>query len=167
VLDAVVAERHVLVTFAPEAPPADVACTIEQAAASASPPHEAREHLVRVRYDGPDLSDVARAARVAEREVPEMHAARRYEVAVIGFQPGFAYLSGIDSRLVLPRRTSPRARVPALSVAVAGPYTGIYPFASPGGWNLIGVAVGFAPFDAAAGAALSLGDRVRFVAELS
>jgi len=78
--------------------------------------------------------------------------------------PGFAYLRALDPRLVLPRRATPRPRVPALSVAIAGPYTGLYPFASPGGWHLLGTAVGFAPFDAHTGAAMSLGDRVRFVA---
>ena len=87
----------------------------------------------------------------------------RYVVAAIGFLPGFAYLRGLDARLVVPRRAAPRTRVEALSVAIAGPYAGVYPFESPGGWNLLGTAVGFSPFDARAGAVLALGDRVRFV----
>ena len=92
-----------------------------------------------------------------------LHAASTYVVATIGFLPGFAYLRGLDAHLVLPRRSSPRARVPALAVGIAGPYAGVYPFASPGGWHLLGTAVGFTPFDARRGATLALGDRVRFV----
>lgn len=169
VVDAVVSEHHALVAFEPGAPPDGVAEAIERAlsAAGADDPSAtpAREHTVRVRYDGPDLDAVARAAGVSPDEAAALHAAVVYEVAVVGFQPGFAYLRGLDPRLVVPRRPSPRPRVPALSVAVAGPYTGVYPFASPGGWNLVGTAVGFAPFDVARGAALAVGDRVRFVRE--
>jgi UPF0271 protein len=86
---------------------------------------------------------------------------------LIGFLPGFAYLRGLDPRIVVPRRPSPRARIAPLSTGVAGPYTGVYPFASPGGWNIVGVAVGFTPFDARSGAKLALGDRVLFVRERS
>lgn len=93
-----------------------------------------------------------------------LHTGAVYEVAFVGFLPGFAYLRGLDPRLVLPRRAAPRTRVPALSVAVAGPYAGVYPFAAPGGWHLLGTAVDFAPFDAVTGAAMAAGDRVRFVA---
>ncbi len=167
VVDAVVTERHALVSFEPSAPPRGVAEAIERAlaapAAEATP--APREHLVRVRYDGVDLEEVARAAGLAADAVVEAHAAGRYEVVAVGFLPGFAYLRGLDPRLVVPRRTSPRTRVPALAVAVAGEYTGVYPFASPGGWNLLGTAVGFVPFAVARGAALALGDRVRFVPE--
>jgi UPF0271 protein len=166
VLDAVVSEDHALVTFAPDAPPEGIADAIERALAAPDPSAaSAREHTVRVRYDGLDLEEVGRAAGVSPGAVAELHAGRVYEVAVVGFQPGFAYLRGLDPRLVVARRASPRPRVPALSVAVAGPYTGVYPFASPGGWNLLGTAVGFAPFDAARGALLAVGDRVRFVRE--
>jgi UPF0271 protein len=82
----------------------------------------------------------------------------------VGFLPGFAYLRAPDPPFQLARRGSPRARVPAGSVGVAGPYTGIYPFASPGGWNLLGTAVDFVPFTVERGAALALGDVVRFEA---
>jgi UPF0271 protein len=165
VLDAVVSERHALVTFDPDAStdPADVARAIDRAAAAPTSAIEAREHAVRVRYGGPDSADVARAAGIAESDLAPMHSGRTYEVAAIGFLPGFAYLRGLDSRLAIARRASPRPRVPALSIAIAGPYTGVYPFASPGGWNLIGVALDFAPFDAGRGATFALGDRVRFV----
>jgi UPF0271 protein len=118
-----------------------------------------------VRYDGADLAEVARAAGVSPDEAAALHAGRVYEVAFVGFQPGFAYLRGLDPRLVVARRASPRPRVPALSVAVAGPYTGVYPFASPGGWSLLGTALDFAPFDAERGALLAVGDRVRFERE--
>lgn len=172
VVDAVVTPHHALVVLAPGRPgeprPATeaVAEAIERALgegaedAGVAPP---REHVVAVRYDGADLAEVARAAGVSPDEAAALHAGRVYEVDFVGFQPGFAYLRGLDPRLVLARRASPRPRVPALSVAVAGPYTGVYPFASPGGWNLLGNAVGFAPFDPERGALLAVGDRVRFV----
>jgi UPF0271 protein len=169
VVDAVVSEQRALVTFAPGSPPEGVAEAIERAlgragegGADVAPP---REHTVHVRYDGADLAELAYAAGVSPDEAAALHAGAVYEVAFVGFQPGFAYLRGLDSRLVVPRRASPRPRVPALSVAVAGPYTGVYPFASPGGWSLLGTAVGFAPFDAERGALLAVGDRVRFERE--
>jgi UPF0271 protein len=167
VVDAVVTEQHALVTFDPGAAPAGVAEAIARASESPTPTRAAaaapREVGVTVRYDGPDLEEVARAAGISTADVSARHAAPLYEVVAIGFLPGFAYLRGLDPTLVLPRRSTPRTRVPALSVAIAGPYAGVYPFASPGGWHLLGTAVGFAPFDASHGAALGLGDRVRFV----
>jgi UPF0271 protein len=119
--------------------------------------------VVRVRYDGADLLAIAHASGLTREEVVAAHCGRTYEVALVGFLPGFAYLRALAPQLVLPRRATPRPRVPALSVAIAGPYTGVYPFASPGGWHLLGVAVGFAPFDPRRGATMALGDRVRFV----
>jgi UPF0271 protein len=162
VTDVVVTEEHVLVTFAPSRVPDGVIEAIEQARGSrpldASMPH----WTIDVRYDGEDLRDVARDAGLTPGEVIALHAGATYTVAAIGFLPGFAYLRGLPSRLIVPRRATPRPRVPARSVAIAGPYAGVYPFASPGGWNLLGTAVGFVPFDASAGARLALGDRVRF-----
>ncbi|MFF0394088.1 5-oxoprolinase subunit PxpB [Kitasatospora sp. NPDC004615] len=93
---------------------------------------------VPVRYDGPDLAEVAARAGLTERQVIERHTAAHYRVAFCGFAPGFAYLTGLDPRLRLPRRSEPRTRVPAGSVAVADEYTGIYPSPSPGGWHLLG-----------------------------
>jgi UPF0271 protein len=166
--DVVVTEAHVLVTFvdrsvadAADAADAAIAASVT-AAATAAPP--AGSHVVRVRYDGADLAEVAAAARLTVDEVCARHAARPYRVRVVGFLPGFAYLGEVDERLVLPRRASPRARVPAGAVALAGPYTGIYPLASSGGWNLIGTAVDFVAFSPASGARLRLGDEVRFEA---
>jgi UPF0271 protein len=168
VRDAVVSERHVLVAFDPAAPPlvADVSACVARAGASAgAPAGTPREHVVAVRYDGPDVAAVAAMAGVSPGDVAAMHAAGTYVVAAIGFVPGFAYLRGLDPRLAVARRATPRPRVPALSVAVAGPYSGIYPFASAGGWHLLGTATDFVPFDARSGARLALGDRVRFAVE--
>ncbi|WP_199521281.1 5-oxoprolinase subunit B family protein [Jiangella anatolica] len=93
---------------------------------------------VAVRYDGPDLDAVAAAAGLSAAEVVERHTAATYTVAFTGFAPGFAYLTGLDPRLVLPRRDDPRTRVPAGSVAIADRYSGVYPRSGPGGWHLLG-----------------------------
>jgi UPF0271 protein len=163
VVDAVVTERHALVAFDPGSPPVDVAVAIAHALSEPSSATAASEHRIHVRYDGEDLDEVAEMTQLSRGEVIALHTQPEYVVAAVGFLPGFAYLRGIDGRLVVPRRATPRPRVEALSVGVAGPYTGVYPFAAPGGWNLVGVAVGFAPFDPRSGATLALGDRVRFV----
>ena len=91
-----------------------------------------------VHYDAPDLAEVAAAWDVPESEVAMIHSAHEYRVAFCGFTPGFAYLVGLPETYHLPRRSTPRVSVPAGSVAVAGPYTGVYPRSSPGGWHLIG-----------------------------
>jgi KipI family sensor histidine kinase inhibitor len=93
---------------------------------------------VPVRYDGADLAEVAAETGLTEDEVVRRHAAAEYTVAFCGFAPGFGYLTGIDPALRLPRRKTPRTRVPAGSVAIAGEYTAVYPRESPGGWRLIG-----------------------------
>jgi UPF0271 protein len=160
VIDAVVTERHACVVVAPGTT-FDPAAVGAGAAAARAPV----EHLIRVRYDGADLPDIAARAGISTEEVVRLHAARTYTVALVGFLPGFAYLREVDPRIAVARRASPRARVPAGAVALAGFYTGVYPFASPGGWNLLGTAVGFVPFDPATGCALVLGDRVRFEPE--
>jgi KipI family sensor histidine kinase inhibitor len=89
-------------------------------------------------YDGDDLGRVASHAGLAVEEVIRRHTRPNYTVAMIGFLPHFPYLIGMDERLVTPRRSTPRTRVPAGSVAIGGAQTGIYPSESPGGWNLIG-----------------------------
>jgi UPF0271 protein len=167
VVDAVVTERHALVTFDPAAPPEAIERAVEMALAGSATAGRPREHVVRARYEGPDLEAVARRVGLSPEHVAALHAGGAYVVAVIGFLPGFAYLRGLDPRLVVPRLEVPRTRVEPLSIAIAGPYTGVYPLASPGGWNIIGVAVGFTPFDPASGAALGVGDRVTFVREPS
>jgi KipI family sensor histidine kinase inhibitor len=117
-----------------------------------------------VRYDGPDLHEVARLTGFSAEEVAARHMRAEYVVGFLGFAPGFAYLLGGDERLRVERRAEPRERVPAGSVALAGPYSGIYPRESPGGWQLIGSTTA-ALFDATRDppALLSPGDRVRFV----
>jgi KipI family sensor histidine kinase inhibitor len=114
-------------------------------------------------FDGPDLGEVAeRAGRSVAAVVEELTAAE-LEVAFGGFAPGFGYLTGLPAHLHLPRRATPRTRVPAGSVALAGPYAGVYPQASPGGWQLVGRtdAVLFDP-DRDPPALLRPGVRVRF-----
>lgn len=87
---------------------------------------------------GPDLAEVAKRLQLPENEVIRLHTATLYTVFMIGFLPGFPYLGPLPEPLRLPRRDTPRLRVPAGSVAIAGSQTGIYPQASPGGWHLIG-----------------------------
>ena len=91
-----------------------------------------------VRYDGDDLDAVAAATGLSTDDVVAAHTASQYVVAFCGFSPGFGYLRGLDLRLHLPRRSTPRTRVPAGSVAIAAEYTAVYPRISPGGWHLLG-----------------------------
>jgi KipI family sensor histidine kinase inhibitor len=124
-----------------------------------------REHRIRVVYDGPDLTDVARETGLSVAEVVARHTGRWYDVYLVGFVPGWAYLGELDPALSLPRRGSPRQRVPAGSVAIAGAQTGVYPFATPGGWHLIG-RTDVSLFDPTRTppALFQVGDRVRFEA---
>jgi inhibitor of KinA len=87
---------------------------------------------------GPDLAEVAKFGSCSESDVIELHAGVAYRVYLVGFVPGFAYMAEVDSRIAAPRRRSPRTKVPAGSVAIAGGQTGVYPSATPGGWNIIG-----------------------------
>lgn len=87
---------------------------------------------------GPDLALVARHAGLSEKQVVELHASVDYVVWFLGFQPGFPYLGALPSQLATPRCAEPRVHVPAGSVGIGGEQTGIYPLATPGGWNLIG-----------------------------
>jgi KipI family sensor histidine kinase inhibitor len=115
-------------------------------------------------YDGPDLDTVARHWGVTAAEVAGVHSSILHRVAFCGFGVGFAYMTGIGEARAVPRRPRPRTTVPAGSVAVAGPYTGIYPRPSPGGWNLIG-RTDAVLWDASrpVPALLAPGHRVRFV----
>ncbi len=112
---------------------------------------------------GPDLSDVARSARLTEERVILFHSAVEYRVQAIGFSPGFPYLCGLPQVLRVPRRATPRESVPAGSVGIGGSQTGVYPISTPGGWNLIGrtPSILFRPGDSPP-ALLRVGDRVRF-----
>ncbi|MFI2105404.1 carboxyltransferase domain-containing protein [Isoptericola sp. NPDC019693] len=116
-------------------------------------------------YDGEDLADVARLLGCSPEEVVRRHAGASWVVGFVGFAPGFAYLTGDDATLVVPRRESPRTRVPAGAVALAGPYSGVYPRASPGGWQLVGrTDVVTWDADRDPPTPWAPGDRVRFVA---
>lgn len=94
--------------------------------------------VIGVRYDGPDLAEVAALTGLPIVEVALAHTSMPWRVAFGGFAPGFGYLVDGDRRLRVPRRSEPRTSIPAGSVALAGPYSGIYPRSSPGGWQLIG-----------------------------
>lgn len=114
---------------------------------------------------GPDLPDVAAFAGLSEDEVVRVHSGGTYRVFMLGFVAGFAYLGTVDARIAMPRRATPRVRVPPGSVGVAGIQTGIYPAETPGGWQLIG-RTPVKPFDPARAEPflLQAGDHVRFYA---
>lgn len=123
------------------------------------------EHLVEipVRYDGEDLADVAELTGLSVAEVIRRHTESEFTVAFCGFAPGFGYLVGGDPVLHVPRRKSPRTRIPAGSVALAGAFSGVYPQASPGGWQIIGTTpVKMWDIDRDPGALFQPGYRVRF-----
>ena len=161
-VDVVPGHRTVLVTWDNEPPElieiTEAALGYDQAAPTGASVE------IPVRYDGPDLDEVARLTALSPEEVAARHVGAEYVVGFLGFAPGFAYLLGGDERLHVERRAEPRERVPAGSVALAGPYSGIYPRESPGGWLLIGSTTTVL-FDVTRDppALLSPGDRVRFV----
>lgn len=93
---------------------------------------------VEVRYDGPDLETVAAHWAIEPHEVAAAHSSVEYVASFCGFAPGFSYLAGLPEERAVPRLESPRARVPAGSVALAGTWCGVYPTPSPGGWLILG-----------------------------
>lgn len=125
----------------------------------------ARTVNIPVVYDGEDLSEVARQTGLPAEEVVARHSRRPYRVWLLGFAPGFPYLGVLDEALHLPRRATPRPRIAAGSVAIAGRQTGIYPSQSAGGWHILGrtTAKLFDP-QSAEPFLLRPGDAVRFVA---
>lgn len=168
---AVPAHGSVLVTFDPDRCPEAALRAIlgsvldETREGAAADP--GRLHEIRVRYggaDGPDLAEVAGRTGRTEADVVALHAGAEYRVLVLGFVPGFPYLGILPPALDLPRRATPRVRVPAGSVAIAGRQTGIYPFETPGGWHLLG-RTDIPLWDARRDppSLLAPGDRVRFV----
>ncbi|HTZ75528.1 MAG TPA: 5-oxoprolinase subunit PxpB [Candidatus Aquilonibacter sp.] len=117
-------------------------------------------------YDGefaPDLAEVAQLRSLTPSRVIELHSSAVYTVYFLGFVPGFAYLGEVPAELATPRRASPRAKVPPGSIGIADSQTGIYPFATPGGWQLIGRTplTLFQPWRDSM-SMLNVGDRVRF-----
>lgn len=139
VVDIVPAARTVLLTFdatthRSELEAAVAGLEIDDAGVAADRP----EVVIPVTYDGGDLDDVAELTGIPVDEVVRRHQAAEHVVAFTGFAPGFAYVAGGDPALHVPRRSTPRTRVPAGSVALAGEFSGIYPREGPGGWQLIG-----------------------------
>lgn len=139
VVDLVPAARTVLLRLDP------AATTVEQVAAAvtAMQPRlptvqDAAQVEVPVVYDGADLDEVGELTGLGRGGVVEAHTAQTWTVAFVGFAPGFGYLVGEDARLHVPRRSTPRTRVPAGAVGLAGEFSGVYPRASPGGWQLLG-----------------------------
>ncbi|MGO9444467.1 MAG: 5-oxoprolinase subunit PxpB [Thiobacillaceae bacterium] len=129
---------------------------------------EGSTHTIRAVYGGeagPDLAIVAAAAGLTTRQCVELHTSAEFRVAFLGFQPGFAYLEGTPKALQTDRRSTPRVRIPAGSLALGGGYTGIYPGVSAGGWLVIGRTSEwlFNP-NRTPPARFAPGDRVRFLA---
>jgi KipI family sensor histidine kinase inhibitor len=139
VIDLVPAARTVLIRLDPAVTSPAAVRTATEGLHIGGPHREATSTVViPVRYDGPDLAEVASRTGLSPEEVVARHTGSRWTVAFAGFAPGFGYLTGGDPRLDVPRRTSPRTRIPAGSVGLAGRFSGVYPSDSPGGWQLIG-----------------------------
>ena len=170
VTDIVPAARTVLLVAGPTADLARIAARVRRLAADidrGASRSEERVVEIPVRYDGPDLDEVASLTMLSVQEVVAAHTSTPWRVGFGGFAPGFAYLVGGDSRLAVPRRSSPRTAVPVGAVGLAGEFSGIYPRASPGGWQLIGSTdVVLWDADREPPALLQPGSTVRFV-ELS
>jgi len=115
-----------------------LACLSESEQQITPPPKQITIPVIYGGEGGPDLAWLAEFQCISPAEVIRLHTAPTYRVGMMGFTPGFAYLIGLDPALATPRRETPRTRVPAGSVGIAGHQTGIYPLDSPGGWQLIG-----------------------------
>lgn len=165
VVDVVPGYRTVLVTTASAPDCSVVRQALPALGLPAASELSSRVVEVPVDYDGADLGEVARLTGLTEAEVVRRHTAPDYVVAFLGFSPGFPYLVGLDPALHVPRRATPRTSVPAGSVGLAGPQTGVYPQPTPGGWQLIGrTSVVLFDVDRDPPALLAAGDRLRFVA---
>jgi KipI family sensor histidine kinase inhibitor len=168
VLEVVPGMNNLTLVFDPlEADREALADRLQQAwDAAGQAPTAGRDVDIPVQYGGefgPDLAAVANHTGLSTREVIERHSGGQYVVFFLGFQPGFAYMGGLEAALHTPRRASPRLEVPAGSVGIGGEQTGIYPATSPGGWQLIG-RTELPLFDPARRppTLLQPGDRVRF-----
>ncbi|MFM2071412.1 MAG: 5-oxoprolinase subunit PxpB [Actinomycetota bacterium] len=138
VIDVVPAARTVLVTVRPSVDRDLVRSLLLASVDTTAAPERSSTVEIEVRYEGIDLEAVAHACGLTVDDVVDLHSAAQYTVAFCGFRPGFAYLVGLDQRLILPRRATPRPRVHAGTVAIASEYTAVYPSTSPGGWHLLG-----------------------------
>lgn len=164
VLDVVPAARTVLLTTAAGTDLAALRRTVLGLDVDASRPAagDAAAVEIAVSYDGPDLDEVGGLTGLGAAGVVAAHTGRPWRVAFGGFAPGFAYLTGGDPALHVPRRAEPRVAVPAGAVGLAGEFSGVYPRASPGGWQLIG-RTDAAMWDPQRGPLLRPGGSVRFV----
>lgn len=167
VVELVPGARSVLVRFDPlQVSAGELAAALVETTADAADLRPAGPATIPVRYDGEDLHSVAALLGVSVDEVVSRHLGAGWQVAFSGFAPGFGYLVGDDPLFDVPRRPSPRTRVPAGAVALAGAFTGVYPRESPGGWQLIGRTDAVMwDIDREPPALLSPGTRVRFVRE--
>jgi KipI family sensor histidine kinase inhibitor len=142
VVELVPAARTVLVRYEPSARSVDALrldlAAIEPAPMGAPDASGTDDVVIDVRYDGEDLAAVAALCDTTIDDVIRRHQGATYHSAFCGFAPGFAYLTGIDERLTVPRLDTPRPRVASGSVAIAGEFAGIYPNEMPGGWRILG-----------------------------
>ncbi|MBT8138325.1 MAG: 5-oxoprolinase subunit PxpB [Gammaproteobacteria bacterium] len=171
-MDIVPGDCNLSIFFNPETLSATRICQLMmscwQHASGAQARDQGTIHNLQVSYggrSGPDLEPLARQLSLQPEALVERHMQAEYRVAFLGFQPGFAYLHGLHATLQAPRRQTPRQRIPANSLAIGGPYTAIYPAATPGGWHIIGsYQPGSLLFDPARDtpSLLRAGDRVRF-----
>lgn len=161
-VDVLPAARTVLVLGSPELDPARLPA-FERAPLPSEPAVPPRTHEIFMTADGEDLDEIASRCGLSPAAFLQAFLALTFTVGFLGFSPGFAYLYGLPKAFHLPRRGTPRVAVPAGSVALAGPYVGIYPAPTPGGWNLLG-RTSRRLFDAGwdPPSLLSPGDRVRF-----
>ncbi|MXQ78117.1 carboxyltransferase domain-containing protein [Rhodococcus rhodochrous] len=166
VVDLVPAARTLLVCF----DPSETGVQVVHKWVTTTPPVsgddvDVEEVTLEVRYDGADLEEVGELTGLGADGVVAAHTGSLWTVAFGGFAPGFAYLTGGDSRLHVPRRSSPRTSVPSGAVGLAGEFSGVYPRKSPGGWQLIGTSdeLLWQP-DRTPAALLRPGCAVRFVA---
>jgi len=135
----------------------------ETGVAATAPPRHWRMPACYGGEPGADLADVAAATGLSAADVVALHAASTFTVYMLGFMPGFAFMGGLPEALAMPRRREPRVRVPAGTLAITGPLTAVYPWESPGGWQLIGhCPVPLFDARAAQPVLLAPGDRVRF-----
>lgn len=137
VADIVPAARTLTLLLDPSADPSAVAAAV-RATRPGTADGAAGTAEIPVVYDGEDLGEVARLTGLTPAGVVAAHTGTPWRVAFTGFAPGFGYLEGGDPRLDVPRRATPRVRVPAGAVGLAGRFSGVYPVESPGGWRLIG-----------------------------
>ena len=144
---------------------ADLRRRLEALDVASAPPPPAEVVTLPVVYDGPDLPFLREHTGLTTEEIVRLHGEPTYRVRMIGFLPGFPYLSGLPARLAAPRLPTPRRSVPAGSVGIGGAQTGVYPLESPGGWRLIGrTSVKLYDPSKEPGTLLKAGDLLRFQA---